>query len=167
MTTPDKTQASGAQDQDQAEAREPGARGWFQPLGRPPAADPQAEGGDQEDTAGSPHTDVSDPVAEAGDPDATAVFPRLQVIEAQAEVGEPPAQDQASVSRAAERPGDDELPTAIQASLAGTDAPEHPARDRPADITRPQLILDDTVVDMTGLRGGWNPGQTRATGAAS
>src|SRR6266566_1826344 len=165
MTTPDKTQASGAQDQ--AEAREPGARGWFQPPGRPPAADPQAEGGDQEDTAGSPHTDVSDPVAGAGDPDATAVFLRLQVIEAQAEVGEPPAQDQASVSRSAERPGDDELPTAIQASLAGTDAPEHPARGRPADITRPQLILDDTVVDMAGLRGGWNPGQTRATGAAS
>jgi Dolichyl-phosphate-mannose-protein mannosyltransferase len=150
MATPDMTHASGRKDQ--AEGREPGARGWFQPLTPPPAAD-----------AG---TDEKPDTAEVGDPEATAVFSRLLASERLAGDSEPAGPDLASVTRAAERSGDDELPTAIQAPPAAG-APGLTPRDRPADVTRPQLILDDTVVDMAGLRGGWNPGQTRATSTAS
>ena len=50
-------------------------------------------------------------------------------------------------------------------------SPKLPVADRPADITRPQLILDDTIVDIGGLRGGRNPrragGTSPAPGAAS
>jgi hypothetical protein len=41
----------------------------------------------------------------------------------------------------------------VREPAAGTRAPKSAPRSRPADITRPQLILDDTVVDMAGLRG--------------
>jgi Dolichyl-phosphate-mannose-protein mannosyltransferase len=150
MATPDMTDASGRKDQ--VEGREPGVRGWFQPSAPPPAAD-----------AG---TDEDLDTAEVGDPEATAVFPRLLASERLAEASEPAGPDLASVTRPAERSGNDELPTAIQAPpTAG--APELTPRGRPADVTRPQLILDDTMVDMAGLRGGWNPGQARATSTAS
>jgi|GEM_PF-533781 len=73
------TDASGARDQ--AEVREPGGRGWFQPLSPPPAAD---AGSDQEQDT-----------AEVGDPEETAVFPRLPIREtlAQASTPELPARD--------------------------------------------------------------------------
>jgi len=202
------THASGAQDQ--AEARGPGARGWFQPPTGPPAADAERTGNDpgdaaddgdtrtepggqpadglgEQETAETSDTPAGDPDAEAGDPEETAVFPRLRVSETQTEAGEPAAPDQASGAGPAERSGDDELPTAIQAPLArpaglraadsepptavrepaaGTGAPKVPPRDRPADVTRPQLILDDTVVDMAALRGGRSSRQTAATSAS-
>jgi hypothetical protein len=150
MATPDMTDASGRKDQ--VEGREPGVRGWFQPPTPPPAADTRSD--EKPDTA------------EVGDPEATAVFPRLLARERLAGDSEPAGPDLASVTRPAERSGDDELPTAIQAPPAAG-APEPTPRGRPADITRPQLILDDTMVDMAGPRGGWNPGQARAAGTAS
>ena len=120
------------------------------------------------------------------DPEETAVFPRLRMIDPQADEGEPSVPEQPSVTGGAERTGDYELPTAIQATLVRTADPQEPGSepptaarepvaeggtaksppgDRPADITRPQLILDDTMVDMAGLRGGWNPRQNGTTGA--
>src|ERR1700749_473738 len=67
---------------------------------------------------------------------------------------------QISVIRAAERSDDNEPPTAIQAPLARKADPQKPKR--PVDITRPQLILDDTVIDIAGSRGGQNPRPTTA-----
>src|SRR6266567_1130639 len=57
MTTPDMTHASEAQHQ--TEAREPEARGWFQPPSRPPAAD-----------AGGSRGDASHAAADVGNADA-------------------------------------------------------------------------------------------------
>src|SRR5947207_10177749 len=125
MATPDMTDASGRKDQ--VEGREPGVRGWFQPPTPPPAADTRSD--EKPDTA------------EVGDPEATAVFPRLLASERLAGDSEPAGPDLASVTRPAERSSDDELPTAIQAPPAAG-APEPTPRGRPADITRPQLILD-------------------------
>ena len=67
---------------------------------------------------------------------------------------------QISVIRPAERSDDNEPPTAIQAPLARKADPQKPKR--PAEITRPQLILDATVIDIAGSRGGQNPRQTTA-----
>ena len=119
------TDAVGAQDQ--AEVGKPGTRGWFQPPSPPPAAD---AGSDQEQDT-----------AEVGDPEETAAFPRLPTRETLTQASDPVAPDLAPVTRAAERSGDDELPT----------------RDRPADITRPQLVLDDTMVDIAPADGGAAP----------
>src|SRR5712672_1479769 len=99
MTTPDKTQASAAQDQ--TEAREPGARGWFQPLSPLPAAE---AGGDQNGPVetGEPGPDAGSPGARAdgsAEPDDqppegsgkqdTADTTHTQVGEPTAEVGDP------------------------------------------------------------------------------
>src|SRR5437763_9574157 len=114
----------------------------------PPAGDIGGQG-----TAEAPDTQV-------GVPEETVVFPRLRAGETMAAAGEPVAPAQASGAISAERSGDDEPPTAIRGPLAGTGAPKVPPDNRPPDITRPQLILDDTVVDMAGLRGGWSSRQT-------
>jgi hypothetical protein len=108
------------------------------------------------------------------------VFLRLRAIETQ-------PSEQVSVIRPAERSGDDELPTAIQAPLirsadpqepdrepatavrepvAGAGTAKFPPRDRPPDITRPQLILDDTMIDIAGSRAGRNPRQAGAAGGS-
>ena len=55
---------------------------------------------------------------------------------------------------------DDELPTAIQAPLARS--ADQRERDRPADATRPEIVLDDTMIDIAGSRGGRNPRPTPA-----
>jgi hypothetical protein len=141
---------------DQAEAASPGddADDLAERDG-PPAGDIGGQG-----TAEASDTQV-------GHPEETAVFPRLRVSETLAAASEPVAPDHASGAVSAERSGDDELPTAIQAPLAESGAPKVPPGDRPADITRPQLILDDTVVDMAGLRGTWSSRQTAdGSGAA-
>jgi hypothetical protein len=155
MVTPDMTHASG----DQAEARGPGARGWFQPLTGPPAADvgdaqtgPGA-GGDgaaagvrdetrdardeARDAAGSPDTEASETAAGADDPEETAVFPRLRAIEMQDEASEPPAPEQASVTERAERSGDDDLPTAIQVPLTRSAGTREPGGEPPAAVREP------------------------------
>ena len=46
------------------------------------------------------------------------MFPRLRMIDPQAEEGEPSVPEQPSVTGDAERTGDYELPTAVQATLA-------------------------------------------------
>src|SRR5438067_2823042 len=115
---------------------------------------------DMKDAAEAPDTQV-------GVPEETVVFPRLRAGETMAGAGEPVAPAQASGAISAERFGDDEPQTAIQTPLAGTGAPKVPPDNRPPDITRPQLILDDTVVDVAGLRGGWSSRQTAdGSGAA-
>ena len=78
-------------------------------------------------------------------PEETAVFPRLRMIDPQEPGSEPP--------------------TAAREPVAEGGTAKPPPGDRPADITRPQLILDDTVVDMAGWRGGWNPRQNGTAGA--
>ena len=131
------TDASRAQDP--TEARGPGDRGWFQPLDRPPAADVEgAQNGPGAVPGGT------------GEPEETAAFLRQGTIETQ-------PSEQISVIRPAEQADDNELPTAVQAPLARSADPRE--RDRPADITRPELILNDTVVDIAGSRGGRHPHQ--------
>ena len=125
------THASGAQDP--TEARAPGDRGWFQPLDRPPAAD--AESAQNGPGAGLDGADNAD------NPEETAVFLRPGTIETQ-------PSGQVSVIRPAERSDDNELATAIQAPLARSSDPQE--RDRPADITRPELTLYNTMVDIAG-----------------
>jgi hypothetical protein len=128
------THASGAQDP--TEAPGPGDRGWFQPPDRLPGADAEsAQNG----------PGALDGVGDAGNPEDTAVFLRPGTVETE-------PSEQISVIRPAERSDDNELPTAIQPPLARRTYPQE--RDRPADITRPELILDDTVTDIAGSRGG-------------
>jgi 4-amino-4-deoxy-L-arabinose transferase-like glycosyltransferase len=209
------THASEARDQ--TEAREPGFRGWFQPVSRPPAADAggsrdnadgaradvsrwQAEAAARPASHGSTHTETSgadahaptdpapaDPAPAAtqaplaatiatpaepnalpvggDDPEDTGRAPQAQVSDPPARASE--AQDTAVYPRpqaSATHPDTGEPPTVIQALAARPGAPKFPPPDRPADITRPQLILDDTLVDIGGLRGGRNP---RPAGTAS
>src|SRR6266571_5307295 len=166
MTTPDMTHASEAQHQ--TEAREPEVRGWFQPPSQPPAADAGGSRGDANHAAadvgsadaddsspadaddsspaagaGAPPAPADEPAAETSDSRDTTAYPQAEADEPAAEAGEPP--------------------TAVQTPAAGPGIPTFPSADRPADITRPQLILDDTVVDIGGLRGGWNLRQAAAT----
>ena len=151
-----------------------------------PATQPRCTDRNLPTPPGSSEPQVSGRPPRQSDPEETAVFPRLRMIDPQAEEGEPSVPEQPSVTGGAERSGDYELPTAIQAPLARTADPQEPGSepptaarepvaeggtaksppgDRPADITRPQLILDDTMVDMAGLRGGWNPRQNGTAGA--
>jgi len=144
------THASGSQDQ--PEARDPDFRGWFQPPARPPAAE---EKGSRDGPAGGSCADT-DGAAEPGDPEETAVFPRLPDSQTQADTSEPPA--------APIQAFDDEPASAAQAPDAGPAPPELPRRNRPVDITRPQLILDDTMVDITGSRDGRGASQAGTAG---
>src|SRR6266568_2101420 len=180
MTTPDMTHASEAQHQ--TEAREPEVRGWFQPPSQPPAADAGGSRGDANHAAadvgsadaddsspadaddsspaagaGAPPAPADEPAAETSDSRDTTAYPQAQAEEPAAEAGERIAEADEPAAEAGEPP------TAVQTPAAGPGIPTFPSADRPADITRPQLILDDTVVDIGGLRGGWNLRQAAAT----
>src|SRR6266568_568965 len=165
MTTPDMTHASEAQHQ--TEAREPEVRGWFQPPSQPPAADAGGSRGDANHAAadvGSADADDSSPAAGAGAPPAPADEPAAETSDSRDTTAYPQAQAD-ELAAEAEEPAAEagEPPTAVQTPAAGPGIPTFPSADRPADITRPQLILDDTVVDIGGLRGGWNLRQAAAT----
>jgi len=187
MTTPDMTHASEAQHQ--TEAREPEVRGWFQPPSQPPAADAGGSRGDANHAAadvgsadaddsspadaddsspaagaGAPPAPADEPAAETSDSRDTTAYPQAQADELAAEAEEPAAEAGERIAEADEPAAEaGEPPTAVQTPAAGPGIPTFPSADRPADITRPQLILDDTVVDIGGLRGGWNLRQAAAT----
>jgi len=118
------TQASGARD-DQAEAGETQVRGWFQPLSRAAATGAGDPGG----PGSSASDDADHACADMGNGPAEA---------SQTQVSAPPVDIGGSEDTSAAEPA----------------TPKTRPADRPADITRPQLILDDTVVDMVALRGG-------------
>jgi dolichyl-phosphate-mannose-protein mannosyltransferase len=62
----------------------------------------------------------------------------------------------------------DETAVFLRVPPAGASLPKVPKispADRPPDITRPQLILDDTMVDMAAVRPGQKPGGSGSTGS--
>jgi hypothetical protein len=125
------------------------------------------------------HTDSSPAEVDEGaravpagtsEPQADAGAQHVHVNAPPAETSEPPTAVQASLAAAADPQTEagetGEPPTAVQVPAARPSGPKFPPGDRPADITRPQLILDDTVVDIGGLRGGWNLRQADATSSS-
>src|SRR5690349_6926704 len=133
MATPDMTRASDTQDQEGA--RRPGSRGWFQPTGHPPA---------EADTPGPDSGEPTAPIpVRAAAPSAPSAEPGEDEL---------PTAEQAPLARPAVPRGDDgDLPdetTAFPRVPPPGTTPKNSPADRPPDITRPQLVLDDTMVDM-------------------
>jgi hypothetical protein len=98
----------------------------------------EAETSEAESDAGGSEPEAADAEIsgpDAGLPDETAIFPRVPADDPAAETSEPTA------------------PIAVPAAAS----PELPPANRPPDITRPQLILDDTMVDMAAVRAGQKP----------
>jgi hypothetical protein len=116
------------------EASEPEAS---EPEDRDEAAS-EAETSEAENDAGASEPEAADAEIsgpDAGLPDETAIFPRVPADDPAAETSEPTA------------------PIPVPAAAS----PELPPANRPPDITRPQLILDDTMVDMAAVRTGQKP----------
>jgi hypothetical protein len=131
---------------------------------------------------------------EAGLPDETAVFPRILATGADAGASAQPAETGEPLAEASEPAGadepaagagepaggtgepavgpradDGELPDETTVFLRvpspGSTRPEISPAARPPDITRPQLILDDTMVDMAVVRSTQKPGGSGSGGS--
>jgi dolichyl-phosphate-mannose-protein mannosyltransferase len=121
------------------------------------AAEPADEEADKEPVDGeSAETGSTDAGPEAGDADTGAGEP-------DAGAGEPDAQTAATSDSAAELPDETTVFPRVPPPVATP--PKISLADRPPDITRPQLILDDTMVDMAAVRGNQKPGGTGSNGS--
>jgi hypothetical protein len=175
----------GAPDLGAPEISEPGVGGPTAPVRVPAVADPARSADDDElPTApwtrlarlAAPRASDGDGETQAGDGEPRAAVLTPPTAGEAAAPGRPgtaePEPDEPETSEAeadggesdgAEAGGpEDELP---DETTVFPRVPKTPPGERPPDITRPQLILDDTMVDIAAVRGAGKPAESGSGGS--